>query len=102
MTAPERLSDEEIALVARTFPAWEVGPDAMRRTFVFADFATAMGFVVQAALIAERQNHHPTWTNTYRTVAVELSTHDAGGLTQRDAALAAELDRIAARLGAAA
>lgn len=74
------------------------GRDAITRRFVFSGFVEAFGFMAQAALVAERMNHHPEWSNVYRTVDVTLSTHDAGGLTALDVALAREMDRIAARL----
>ncbi len=94
MGKPARLSDDERADLARRFPRWEVTDTAMRRRFEFPDFVAAMGFVTKVALLAERAGHHPTWTNTYRTVDIELTTHDAGGLSARDRALAAEIERI--------
>jgi 4a-hydroxytetrahydrobiopterin dehydratase len=74
--------------------------DAIRRRYVFTDFGEAFGFMTRAALVAERMNHHPEWTNVYRTVEVTLTTHDAGGLTRRDVELARQMDRIAAAGGA--
>ncbi|MBN8935521.1 MAG: 4a-hydroxytetrahydrobiopterin dehydratase [Rhizobiales bacterium] len=76
---------------------WSVVPgrDAIRRTFEFRDFNQAFGFMVRAALIAEKMDHHPEWSNVYRTVEVTLSTHDAGGLTELDVRLATEMDRLA-------
>jgi len=71
------------------------GRDAITRTFTFADFNEAFGFMARAALVAEKMDHHPEWSNVYRTVTVTLSTHDAGGLTERDIALAEAMDRIA-------
>lgn len=78
-------------------PGWRMaeGRDAITRTFTFADFNEAFGFMARAALVAERMDHHPEWTNVYRTVTVTLSSHDAGGLTGRDVALAEAMDRIA-------
>lgn len=73
------------------------GRDAIRKTFVFADFNEAFGFMTRAALVAERMDHHPEWSNVYKTVTVVLSTHEAGGLTERDIALAEAMDRIAGR-----
>ena len=80
-----------------TVPGWrEVeGRDAIARTFRFADFSTAFGFMTRAAMIAETMDHHPEWTNVYDRVEVTLATHSAGGVTERDIALAAALDRIA-------
>jgi len=72
------------------------GRDAITRTFVFADFNAAFGFMARVALVAEKMDHHPEWFNVYKTVTVTLSTHDAGGLTSRDIALAQAMDRIAA------
>ena len=70
--------------------------DAIAKTFVFGDFNAAFGFMTRVALVAETMDHHPEWSNVYRTVSVVLSTHDAGGLTERDLALAAALERIVA------
>jgi len=72
------------------------GRDAISRTFTFKDFNEAFGFMARAALIAEKMDHHPEWSNVYRTVAVTLSTHDAGGVTDLDIKLAREMDRLAA------
>jgi 4a-hydroxytetrahydrobiopterin dehydratase len=71
------------------------GRDAIQRTFVFKDFNQAFGFMARVALVAEKLDHHPDWSNVYKTVEVTLSTHDAGGLTERDIALAEAMDRIA-------
>jgi 4a-hydroxytetrahydrobiopterin dehydratase len=71
------------------------GRDAITRTFVFADFNAAFGFMTRAALVAEKLDHHPEWFNVYKTVEVTLSTHDAGGVTEADVTLAREMDRIA-------
>lgn len=78
-------------------PDWRLaeGRDAIQKTFVFNDFNQAFGFMARAALVAEKLDHHPEWSNVYKTVAVTLSTHDAGGLTERDIALAEAMDRIA-------
>jgi 4a-hydroxytetrahydrobiopterin dehydratase len=71
------------------------GRDAITRKFVFADFNEAFGFMTRAALVAEKLDHHPEWFNVYKTVEVTLSTHDAGGLTERDIKLAEAMDKIA-------
>lgn len=71
------------------------GRDAIQKTFKFSDFNEAFGFMVRAALVAEKMDHHPEWRNVWNTVEVTLSTHDAGGLTKRDIALAAAMDGIA-------
>jgi 4a-hydroxytetrahydrobiopterin dehydratase len=72
------------------------GRDAISRKFVFKDFNEAFGFMTRVALVAEKMDHHPEWSNVYKTVEVTLSTHDAGGLTERDLKLAEAMDRIAA------
>jgi 4a-hydroxytetrahydrobiopterin dehydratase len=71
------------------------GRDAITRTFVFADFNAAFGFMTRAALVAEKLDHHPEWFNVYDKVAVTLATHDAGGVTERDVALAEAMNRLA-------
>lgn len=90
-------SDARPAALAR-IPGWRMveGRDAITRTFTFADFNAAFGFMTRVALVAEKMDHHPEWTNVYRTVAVTLASHDAGGLTERDIALAEAMDRLAA------
>ena len=69
--------------------------DAISRTYTFANFNQAWGFMARVALIAEKMNHHPEWFNVYNRVDVTLSTHDAGGLTEKDLRLALAMDRIA-------
>jgi 4a-hydroxytetrahydrobiopterin dehydratase len=70
------------------------GRDAISRTFKFADFNEAFGFMARAALIAEKLDHHPEWFNVYNKVEVTLSSHDAGGVTERDVKLAEAMDRL--------
>ena len=70
------------------------GRDAITKKFVFADFNQAFGFMTRAALVAEKMDHHPEWFNVYKTVEVTLSTHDAGGLTDRDVTLAETMDKL--------
>ena len=69
--------------------------DAITKKFVFSDFSAAFGFMTRVALAAEKLDHHPEWFNVYKTVEVTLSTHDAGGLTERDVRLAQTMDRLA-------
>ncbi len=70
------------------------GRDAITKKFIFADFNEAFGFMSRAALVAEKLDHHPDWFNVYKTVEVTLSTHDAGGLTERDIKLAETMDKL--------
>ncbi|MGY3449221.1 4a-hydroxytetrahydrobiopterin dehydratase [Bradyrhizobium sp. USDA 4353] len=97
----ERLSAEARVTALKALPGWSMvdGRDAITRTFSFRDFNEAFGFMTRAALVAEKHDHHPEWRNVYRTVDVVLSTHDAGGLTERDIALAKAMDAIAAASG---
>lgn len=71
------------------------GRDAITKKFVFKDFNQAFGFMTRAALVAEKMDHHPEWFNVYKTVEVTLSTHDAGGLTERDITLAEAMNALA-------
>jgi 4a-hydroxytetrahydrobiopterin dehydratase len=71
------------------------GRDAITKTYVFADFNAAFGFMTRVALLAEKLDHHPEWFNVYKKVEVTLSTHDAGGLTERDIMLAEAMDKMA-------
>jgi 4a-hydroxytetrahydrobiopterin dehydratase len=92
-----RLDGEARRAALARLPDWgEVeGRDAIRRTFKFRNFVEAFGFMAKAALVAEKLDHHPEWTNVYRTVEVVLTTHDAGGLTAKDVELAEAMDRLA-------
>lgn len=71
------------------------GREAIAKTFTFKHFNEAFGFMTRAALVAEKADHHPEWRNVYKTVEVVLTTHDAGGVTQKDIDLAQAMDRIA-------
>ena len=71
------------------------GRDAITRRFAFRDFSEAWGFMSRVALVAEAMNHHPEWFNVHSTVEVTLSTHDAGGLTEKDVRLARAMNDIA-------
>ena len=75
---------------------WKEENNRLRKTFTFQDFTTAFGFMTKVAIVAEKMNHHPTWTNTWNTVSFELSTHDAGNtVTDRDRKLAEAIDKLA-------
>ena len=71
------------------------GREAIVKSFKFADFNAAFGFMTRVALVAEKMDHHPEWSNVYKTVNVTLSTHDAGGLTELDVKLAETMDKLA-------
>lgn len=92
----DKLPPAAIAGLSSELPAWEIRDDRIVRKFSFPDFVTAFGFMSKVALVAERMNHHPEWRNVYGTVVVELTTHDAGGITARDVTLAKACDAFAA------
>ncbi|HBK87949.1 MAG: 4a-hydroxytetrahydrobiopterin dehydratase [Cyclobacteriaceae bacterium] len=74
---------------------WTTENNKLTRTFVFRDFTEAFGFMARVAIVAEKMNHHPTWTNTWNTVRIELTTHDAGStVTDLDHALAKAIDKL--------
>ncbi|QXM23588.1 4a-hydroxytetrahydrobiopterin dehydratase [Elioraea tepida] len=96
--AIERLTDAERARLATDLPTWRMveGRDAITRSFRFKDFSEAWGFMARVALLAEAQNHHPEWSNVWNRVEITLTTHDAGGLSARDVALARAIDSLLA------
>ena len=90
------LTDKEAAALSSTLPAWEVRGDRIVRVFLHDDFVKAFGFMTKVALLAERANHHPEWSNVYDRVQARLTTHDAGNLvTAKDVELARILERHA-------
>ena len=93
----QKLTVQARAEALRKLSGWAeaAGRDAISKKFVFKDFNQAFGFMTRAALVAEKMDHHPEWFNVYKTVDVTLSTHDAGGVTELDVKLAAEMDRLA-------
>lgn len=95
MTA--KLAPDALTQALADLPQWRPvdGREAITRTFRFPDFNAAFGFMTRAALVAEGINHHPEWSNVYNKVTVTLTTHDAGGLTEKDIRLAREMDRMA-------
>lgn len=92
----EKLTDEA-ELEPLLAAGWErvEGRDAIARSYRFANFVEAFGFMTRAALWAEKWNHHPEWTNVYNRVDVVLTTHDVGGLSELDIRLARKLDALA-------
>jgi 4a-hydroxytetrahydrobiopterin dehydratase len=76
---------------------WSFANNGIERLFLFNDFSEAFGFMSRVALIAEKNDHHPEWTNVYNRVTVRLSTHDAGGCTSKDINLAKEIDKIVSK-----
>ncbi len=93
----ELLDKDELARAVADLPGWSVAEDGLsiERTFEFRNFSEAFGFMTRAALAAEKMNHHPNWSNVYKTVRVALSTHDRGGVTELDLELARRMNRYA-------
>ena len=91
----ERLSEVQVSEQLASLPGWERRGDRLVRAFRFPDFVRAFGWMASVALVAEKMNHHPEWRNVYGTVEVELTTHDADGITERDVQLAGEMNRLA-------
>jgi 4a-hydroxytetrahydrobiopterin dehydratase len=88
----ERLTDTEIEAALASLDGWRRDGGSIRRDFEFPDFVTALGFIVQVGALAERADHHPELSNVYNKVTIALSTHDAGGVTAMDTALAGEIN----------
>ncbi|MDB5814988.1 MAG: pterin-4-alpha-carbinolamine dehydratase [Rhodocyclales bacterium] len=98
---PTRLDATQIDAALCDLPLWqrEAGPEgavSLHRDFVFPDFNAAFGFMSRVAMMAERLDHHPDWSNTYNRVTINLSTHDAGGVTELDLRLARFCDAVVA------
>jgi 4a-hydroxytetrahydrobiopterin dehydratase len=92
-----KLSKPEIASALRGIEGWTLAKGKLHRDYQFADFVHAFGFMATAALIIEKMGHHPEWFNVYNRLSVDLTTHDAGGITKKDVDLARELETLAAR-----
>ncbi len=90
-----KASDLQIQEFLDTHKQWQLKDQKLHREFVFKNFIQAFGFMTQAAIIAERDNHHPEWFNVYKTVKVYLTTHDANGISEKDFALASAMDNLA-------
>ncbi len=92
------LNETERAAALAALPAWNYDPVAkgIRRSFRFTDFAEAFGFMTRVAILAEKSDHHPEWSNVYNRVEILLTTHDAGGLSARDIGMAAAIDGFVA------
>ena len=91
---PSRMTDEEIRNNLSTVPGWELIDGKLHRSFKFANFSRAFGFMTSLALVAEAKNHHPEWSNVYNRVVIDLSTHDASGITAFDFELAAAANEL--------
>lgn len=90
-----KLNNEEIASRLSDFDQWTLEDGKLTRNFEFRNFVEAFGFMTRAALEAEKANHHPEWFNVYKKVKVQLTTHECGGISERDFSLAAKMDALA-------
>jgi 4a-hydroxytetrahydrobiopterin dehydratase len=90
-----KLTPEAIEEELAKLPAWTVKDGKLHRELRFEGFVEAFGFMTSVAIVAERMDHHPEWFNVYSKVVIDLTTHDAGGLSARDFKLAAAIDRLA-------
>jgi 4a-hydroxytetrahydrobiopterin dehydratase len=88
------MTPENIAASLPSLAGWSVVDGKLHREFKFADFIAAWGFMSRVALIAQSLDHHPDWSNVYNTVRIDLDTHDAGGITEKDFELARRIDAL--------
>lgn len=97
MARPEKLTTDSVKTHMNDLDGWSMveGREAIYKTFTFKNFIQAFGFMTQSAIIAEKIDHHPEWSNVYKTVEVTLATHDVDGLTDLDFKLAKAMDKIA-------
>jgi 4a-hydroxytetrahydrobiopterin dehydratase len=92
--AQARLSKAEIRTKAKSLKGWSVRKGKLHKEYKFADFVAAFGFMSRVALIAERMNHHPEWFNVWNRVLIDLTTHDAGGISKKDFRLAESIEKL--------
>ena len=92
------LSDADVTTALGRLPGWSLQNGKLHREYKFADFPHAFGFMATAAPLIEKMDHHPAWSNVYNRVLVELSTHDAGGITLKDLELANLFEKIAKKM----
>jgi len=96
--ASEKLTAEQLSAELQKLTGWTVKSEKLHREYRFADFPHAFGFMATAAPLIEKMNHHPEWSNVYDRVTVDLTSHDTGGITERDIRLAGTLEAIASKL----
>ena len=95
MAQIDQLTSTEIAERLATLHGWSIQNDKLHREFQFENFVEAFGFMTRAAIVAESSNHHPEWFNVYNKVVVDLTTHDAGGISKYDFELATRMNQLA-------
>ncbi len=87
-------SEPEIQARCAALPGWHFADNGIQKDFVFADFGEAFAFLTRVALLSEKRNHHAEWSGVYNKVHIRLSSHDAGGVTERDTGMAEAIERI--------
>lgn len=97
MSKPTPLSEASLNTALATLEGWSLKSGKLHREYVFSDFVAAFGFMSSAALVAQGMDHHPEWFNVYNRVTIDLTTHDAGGISERDVELARAMEDLARR-----
>ena len=98
MPAPQKLDESQLHSALTALPSWSLAQGKLHREYKFPDFVHAFGFMATSAIAIEKMNHHPEWFNVWNKVIVDLSTHDAGGISAKDVELAKLLDSFAGKL----
>lgn len=96
--AAAKLNTEAIETKLNEVPEWSLKNEKLHRELKFKDFVQAWGFMTQVAMLAEQANHHPEWSNVWNNVIIDLTTHEANGISQRDFDLAKQIDKVAASM----
>lgn len=97
MSKPSKLTDTELQEGLSQLPGWSLQAGKLHREYAFTDFVAAFGFMASAALVAQAMDHHPEWFNVWNKVRIDLTTHDAGGITALDVKLAQAMEQLAKR-----
>ena len=95
MTEPVKLTEAQISEAVPSLDGWQLRNGKLHREYKFRNFVEAWGFMLRVALVAEKMNHHSEWFNVWNTVRIDLSAHEAGGLSSRDVELAKEINALA-------
>jgi 4a-hydroxytetrahydrobiopterin dehydratase len=98
MPSASKLTEDEVRSALASLPGWSVVNGKLHREYKFADFVHAFGFMATSAIAIEAMNHHPEWFNVWNRVTVDLTTHDAGGISAKDLELAGKLEQLAQKL----
>lgn len=95
MMAIHKATDQQLQAFLNAYNNWSLKENKLHREFIFKDFIQAFGFMTQVAIVAQSADHHPEWFNVYKKVVVDLTTHEAGGITERDFSLATQMEELA-------